>query len=51
MADELLLASSRIEPRRLEEAGFRFLCPDLEGALRFELGRLDPAATEVELTD
>jgi NAD dependent epimerase/dehydratase family enzyme len=51
MADELLLASSRIEPRRLEESGFRFLHPELEGALRFELGRLDPATAAIEITD
>lgn len=39
MGEELLLHSTRVEPRRLEDAGFRFLLPSLEEALRFELGR------------
>lgn len=39
MGEELLLASARIEPRRLVEAGFAFLRPSLEEALRVELGR------------
>jgi uncharacterized protein (TIGR01777 family) len=43
MADELLLASNRVLPARLEQAGFRFRYPDLESALRFELGRLAEA--------
>lgn len=34
MADALLLSSSRVVPRRLEEAGFKFQNVDLEGALR-----------------
>jgi hypothetical protein len=38
-ADEMLLASQRMVPRRLLDAGFRFGHPDVEGALRFELGR------------
>jgi hypothetical protein len=38
-ADEMLLASQRIVPRRLLEAGFRFGHPTVEAALRFELGR------------
>ena len=42
-AKELLLASQRIEPRRLSELGFRWQQGDLEGALRFQLGRW-PAA-------
>jgi uncharacterized protein (TIGR01777 family) len=33
-ADELLLASQRVWPRRLLETGFQFRQPDLEGALR-----------------
>ena len=37
MADEMLLASARIYPRRAEQAGFRFNHPDLESALRAEL--------------
>jgi uncharacterized protein len=39
MADATLLASQRAAPRRLLEAGFRFLHPDLEQALRSELER------------
>jgi hypothetical protein len=39
LADELILASQRAIPERLHAAGFRFLFPDLEQALRFELGR------------
>jgi uncharacterized protein (TIGR01777 family) len=34
MADALLLASARVLPRRLEETGFAFRHPLLEGALR-----------------
>ena len=33
MADGLLLASTRVEPKRLMEAGFRFRYPELEAAL------------------
>ena len=33
MGDELLLASARVRPARLEESGYRFLYPELEGAL------------------
>ncbi len=39
MADELLLASSRIEPKLLLESGYDFRQPTLEGALRHLLGR------------
>jgi hypothetical protein len=39
MADELLLASARLEPARLRAAGFRFRFPELEGALRHLLGK------------
>jgi uncharacterized protein len=39
MGRELLLASTRVVPRRLEQAGFPFLHGDLESALRAELGR------------
>ncbi len=37
MADALILASRRIEPRRLLATGYRFRVPDLEAALRHEL--------------
>jgi uncharacterized protein len=33
MADGLLLASTRVEPKRLMDAGFRFRFPELEAAL------------------
>lgn len=39
MGDELLLASARVRPSRLEATNYRFLYPDLEGALRRSLGR------------
>ena len=39
MADETLLASSRVIPARLLERGFAFRDPDLEGGLRRALGR------------
>ncbi len=39
MGEALLLASQRVRPRRLEEAGFRFRHRGLEDALRFALGR------------
>lgn len=39
LADGALLASQRVLPQRLTQAGFRFLHPMLEDALRFTLGR------------
>lgn len=39
LADGLLLASQRALPERLEQSGFQFVHPELEGALRRELGR------------
>jgi uncharacterized protein (TIGR01777 family) len=39
MADVALLSSIRVLPARLEESGYRFRYPDLEGALRYLLGR------------
>ena len=40
MADALILASRRIEPRKLLVSGYRFLYPKLEDALRHELEAL-----------
>jgi uncharacterized protein (TIGR01777 family) len=37
MADEMLLASTRVRPQRLLEAGFSFVHPELEGAMRAAL--------------
>lgn len=37
MADEMLLASARVEPTKLLNAGFRFSHNDLEGAIRAAL--------------
>ncbi|SRR5579871_45457 len=34
MADALLLASTRVVPKRLQESGFTFQYPELDGALR-----------------
>jgi uncharacterized protein len=39
MADELLLASQRVEPGKLIETGYKFRYPDLEEALRYVLRR------------
>ena len=39
IADELLLASQRVEPTRLKESGYSYRYPELEGALRHLLGR------------
>ena len=37
MGNDLLLASARVAPSRLEDSGYRFLYPELEGALRHVL--------------
>ena len=39
MGEEMFLASQRAFPERLKERGFRFSFPELEEALRYELGR------------
>jgi uncharacterized protein (TIGR01777 family) len=39
MADDLLLASARVEPARLASSGYVFHYPELEGALRHVLGK------------
>ena len=39
MADELLLASTRVEPAKLNESGFSFRYPTVETALRHALNR------------
>jgi uncharacterized protein (TIGR01777 family) len=39
MADALLLASQRVEPRRLTKTGFKFTHPELDEALRSILAR------------
>ena len=39
LGEEMFLASQRALPARLRERGFRFSLPDLEDALRYELGR------------
>jgi uncharacterized protein (TIGR01777 family) len=38
MADELLLSSTRVVPTKLQQAGFKYAYPELEAALRHELG-------------
>ena len=44
MADALLLASQRVEPKRLAASGYRFRHPEIEKALRHLLGRAGAAA-------
>lgn len=44
MGEEMLLKGAQVVPARLTAAGFPFLYPDLEGALRHELGRPTEAA-------
>ena len=39
MADALLLASTRVEPGKLNASGYAFRYPELEGALRHVLGK------------
>jgi uncharacterized protein (TIGR01777 family) len=39
MADDLLLASTRVEPKKLVKTGYPFRHPELESALRHLLGR------------
>jgi hypothetical protein len=39
MADNLLLASTRVNPTRLLASGYEFRYPDLKGALRHVLGK------------
>lgn len=41
MADALLLASARVMPVRLQESGYHFRFPELEGALRYMLRRVE----------
>jgi NAD dependent epimerase/dehydratase family enzyme len=38
MGQEVLLAGQRVAPRRLQELGFAWEYPQIEGALRAELG-------------
>lgn len=44
MANELLLASTRVLPRALLDSNYRFLYGDLESALRHLLGKDEPAS-------
>lgn len=39
LVEEMLLASQRVQPEALTSAGFSFRHPELEGALRHQLGR------------
>lgn len=47
MGRSLVLTSERMVPKRLEQAGFRFLFPRLEDALRFELGHPDIGGSDI----
>jgi uncharacterized protein (TIGR01777 family) len=45
-ADECLLVSQKVLPKKLENTGYKFRCPEIEGALRHQLGKeLGPVAT------
>lgn len=41
MADELLLSSAKVSAKKLVDSGYVFRQPELEGALRHVLGRVD----------
>jgi uncharacterized protein len=41
MADDLLIASARVQPERLKQTGYQFRFPELEPALRHLLGSDD----------
>ncbi len=43
MADALLLSSTRVDPARLGDSGYPFLYPELDGALRYLLGKKQAA--------
>ena len=43
MADALLLSSTRVLPARLQESGYDFQHPELDGALRHVLASVDRA--------
>ncbi len=45
VADAVLLASSRVAPRALREAGYQHILPNLEEALRFECGESHATAS------
>lgn len=49
MARQTVLSSARVEPVVLREAGFRWLTPNLESCLRWELGLL-PGAGDTNLS-
>jgi uncharacterized protein len=49
MADDLLLASTKVLPRALLDSGYSFLHPNLEGALRHVLGKATPPAAKARL--
>ena len=41
MADELLISGAKVYPGKLIESGFHFSYPNLQSALKIELGKLD----------
>lgn len=45
MADELLLGSQRVVPKKLLASGYKFRLPELEGALRHVLGKGSPGGS------
>ena len=50
LAEEVILASQRVAPARLDAVGFQFAWPTLEHALRHELGRYDGSSIASRIT-
>ena len=51
MAETLILASRRIVPAKLLAAGYRFRFPELDGALRHELGKGAPGGSNTQASN
>jgi uncharacterized protein (TIGR01777 family) len=50
MANDRLLGSTRVHPKKLVESGYRFLYADLERSLRHLLGKAFPTGAEEQST-
>ena len=49
VADEVLMASQRVQPAYLKTSGYQFLYPQLEGALRHLLGKKPPYTLNLDV--